>query len=1168
MWSPTVEYLNEKVTGYRFELAPLDFQEFNAAVRDDAVQFVIGNPGQYVVFEVQHGAIRIATLKNVRQGKPYTVFGGVIFCRADREDVHSLSDLRGKTFMAVDETSLGGWQMAWREFKDAGVDPYRDFCPRQPGGEPIEFAGTHDKVVFAVLKGEVDAGTVRTDTLERMEAEGLIRKADFAVLNRQPETKEFPFDRSTRLYPEWPFVVTKNTSPKLAELVLAALLQMPKDSPAAKAAKCEGWTIPLSYQPVHECLRDLGVPPYENYGRVRLGQVIEQYRWWIAVGTAGVILLLAAIIRSLYLNRRLRKAQAALRHELAEREQAEARLSEHTQRIRLIVDASQDAFVAMDAEGRIADWNSQAEATFGWTREEALGRVLADTIVPPQHRDAHRQGMARFLATGEGPVLNQRLEVSALHRDGREFPVELTITPIRRDGSYLFGAYIHDITRRKQSEAELTAAKENAEAANRAKSDFVANMSHEIRTPLNGVIGMTDLALETPLTAEQAEYLTLARASADALLAVINDILDFSKIEARKLELDAVAFSLRGRLAEVMKVLALRADEKGLELACHVPAEVPDALIGDPLRLGQVLLNLAGNAIKFTESGEVVVHVDVDGQTTESAPSARDDGVARPTSAPPDVRLHFTIRDTGIGIPLAKQASIFEAFSQADSSTTRKYGGTGLGLTISSQLVAMMGGRIWVESEPARGSRFHFTARFDVPQGTPTASDAIRPADLQGLAALVVDDNATNRRILEEMLSHWGLRPRLANGGPEALAILSDAVAEGEPFPLVLVDGHMPGMDGFELAERIRRQPDLAATAILMLTSAGRQGDIACCRALGIDAYLMKPVSQSDLLNAIYKALGKPLPVEIESAVTDVHPRLRPLVVLLAEDNMVNRKLAVWLLEKHGHTVVVAGNGREALAALGIVPEVSGTHESGGERRASREARHDRQDAAAPPRLGARMNFDLLLMDVQMPDIDGIEAARRIRQHEATIGGHIPILAMTAHAMKGDRERCLEAGMDGYVSKPVQPRELVSPHQALHRSPHAAAGAGEVATDRFSDAVVFDRDDALERVGGDAALLRELSEVFFGEWGAKSCELRAAIDRGDTQAVRRLAHTIKGAVGSLGGKAAYNIADRLESYGRADDLGQASELVVELERAIEQLGPALVALGERAASAE
>jgi len=648
----------------------------------------------------------------------------------------------------------------------------------------------------------------------------------------------------------------------------------------------------------------------------------------------------------------------------------EKSVAERTSYLNALIENSPVGILVLDSERLVRLCNPAFETLFQYTRLEIVGKafdgLIADGDLLSEIREISRR-------TVDGEVINMITQCQ--RKDRSIVDVELHTVKLMVNRKVEGTLYIYqDISARKRAEEEMQRAKEAAETSNRAKSEFLANMSHEIRTPMNGIIGMTDLALETNLSQEQREFLGIVKSSADSLLSLLNDILDFSKIEAGKLDFETIDFRLRDTLDDTIKALGLRAEQKGLELACRVLPDVPDGLQGDPARLRQIVVNLLGNAMKFTSHGEVVIKVEVQDEIEN------------------EVVLHFAVSDTGIGIPLEKQQLIFEAFTQTDSSTTRKYGGTGLGLAISSRLVNRMGGKIWVESEPGGGSTFHFTTRSQLQKISSRKYAPLGAERLWGLRVLVVDDNATNRRILQEMLLAWQMNPKLAESGLEALTTLERADTEGTPFPLILLDAQMPGMDGFTVVEKIKQDARLAKSVVIMLTSAGFRGDAARCRGLGIKGYLTKPIKRSDLLEAIKAVLGSETGAEGSASVVTLHSlresrgRLR---ILLAEDNRVNQLLAVRLLEKRGYQVAVAGNGEEALEAL------------------------DRQV------------FDLVLMDVQMPKMDGLQATAAIRKGEVKSGKHIPIIAMTAHAMAGDKEHCLEAGMDDYITKPIRLEQLL-----------------------------------------------------------------------------------------------------------------------------------------------
>jgi len=706
-------------------------------------------------------------------------------------------------------------------------------------------------------------------------------------------------------------------------------------------------------------------------------------------------------------------------------------------------------------------------------------------LIHADDREQYVRDVLEQLELGKSPDVKVRMV--AANGDVKWVRIQSTLQH-QPDGRIINDGVITDISHLIQIEEELKRAKDDAESASRAKSEFLAHVSHEIRTPMNAILGMTELALDTPLTSEQNEYLTIVKSSAESLLGVINDILDFSKIEAGKLELDLAPFSLRSVVGSTVRSLAFRAHRKGLELACRIGPDVPDGMFGDAGRFRQVLVNLVGNAVKFTESGEIVVEMECDEEGRQECL--------------PHWNLRFSVRDTGIGIPLPRQKVIFDAFVQEDSSTTRRYDGTGLGLTIASRLLSLMDGTISVESTPGKGSTFTCTAKFGVADAPPSPD----PADLRSVRVLVTDDNQTNRLILQELLTHWQMVPTMAESGATALGAMWRAVAAGKAFPLIILDANMPGMDGFTLAEQVRQSPELSASRIVMLTSSGQPGDAARSKQLGIAAYLTKPVHPWELLETLHRVLSQgPNPRTTPAITLPVErPKTRSLRILVAEDNEYNQRLAMRLLEKRGHNVTIVGDGPAALEAL-------------------------------------EMNvWDLAFLDVRMPGMDGLQVIEEWRRREQVSGRHLPIVAVTAHSMKGDRERCLNAGMDGYLSKPIRADELdaelvrwAKPMESL-----------------------LDSATILAVCGGDQELLDEMIELFRSRAPELMHKLQKAIETANALQISMVAHSLKGMLSTFS-TAAAKVAHQLEQIGTSGGLDEAKERGAELTEMFDRLMPEL-----------
>jgi len=772
---------------------------------------------------------------------------------------------------------------------------------------------------------------------------------------------------------------------------------------------------------------------------------------------------------------------------LRQRRQAEQDLAEREAITRAILGAATDAFVSMDAAGTITAWNAQAQEVFGWADTEVLGRPLSETIIPPGLREAHERGLAHFLATGEGPVLNQRIEITALHRDGHDFPVELAIWPIRTGDQWSFNAFVNDITERKHNEVALAQARDEALAASQTKSEFLATMSHEIRTPMNGVIGLTGLLLDTELTETQRHHAQGVRASGEALLGIINDILDFSKIEAGKLELETLDFDLGHAIEEVAALVAESARAKGLELVAYCRPEVPTALRGDVGRLRQILLNFATNAVKFTAMGEVVLRASLDAESTNE-----------------QVVVRFEVVDTGIGVAPAMAERLFEPFSQADASTTRRYGGTGLGLAICRRLAEAMGGSVGVHSQPGAGSTFWL--RLPLAH----AHDALpaTPGSGHWLArrrVLVVDDNQTNRLVLASQLRAWDIDVDVAADAEEALSRMHQVTDGGlAPYDVAVLDMAMPGMDGLNLARMITADPGLGAPGLLLLSSVSVEADVAA--EAGFVARLTKPVRLSSLYDALVRAVS-PAPTEAKGdSLAPAVPAGSRGTLLIVEDHAINQEVALGIVAKLGYSSDVAGGGVEALAAMEL------------------------------------RTYDAVLMDCHMPEMDGFQATAEIRRRE-TGGGHVPVIAMTAGAMVADREKCLAAGMDDYLSKPVKAPELeamLNRWVPSARTPDPVGpGAG---VDDVLDAAQVDGLRQLAAASGDPSFLQSFVERYAEQAECQVAELRQAAARDDANLVGELAHGLKGTSATMGARSVASACEAVESAAARGEVTEPEDL--------------------------
>jgi len=932
-WSPTADYLTEKLPGNKFKIIPIDFDHINNMVDSGAVDFILANSSIYVELEIKFGVNRIATLKNKRLIGTHTYFGGVIFCLKQRENVQRLIELKGKSFMAVKENSFGGWLMAWRELKEKGIDPFSDFSS-------FSFGGTHDAVVLAVKDGRVDAGTVRTDTLERMQLEGKIDLDYFHVIHDHAEDFHPPYLHSTRMYPEWPIAKVKHTSDALAESVAIQLIGMSENSTAAKAASCSGWTIPLNYQSVHDCQKILGYGPYKDFGIINLKDVIQKY-WPVILLTLVIFLVMTlSIILFFHFNRKIKATSFRLQKEVEEH---------------------------------------------------------------------------------------------------------------------------------KKTSEKLQKAKIEADLANKAKGDFLANMSHEIRTPMNAIIGMTYLMKQTDFTPQQKDYINKIENSATVLLGVINDILDFSKIEAGKLEIEKIDFNLHSVIENVTTMVEMRTTEKNLDFVVSYDQGMNMNLHGDPLRLGQILTNLVNNAVKFTDKGEVGIYI---------------------KSIKKDF-YRFEVRDTGIGLTKEQQAKLFQSFSQADTSTTRKYGGTGLGLAISKQLVHLMGGRIWIESEYGKGSSFIFEIALKE-----TLKQDIERQLFTDKKILIVDDTPSWQNILKELLKQYAIQVDIASSGEEAIRMTCN---EDKHYDMVMMDWRMPGMDGIEATKIIKKHCRDLPTTIIMVSSYSQETVVDAAKNQGIDIFLHKPIDPSLLYNVIMNVFAGSIQKKTDQALDTCSLKkeltsLNGSHLLLVEDNGMNREIIHGMIAPSGIIIDNAHNGKEAVQKYKQNPD----------------------------------KYELILMDIQMPVMDGYEATQEIRK----LDSNIPIVALTANALLRDIKKTQEYGMNAHLNKPIEVEKLFSTlltyvsKKCEVEDVHISENQKNL-SEIIPDFIHIDTADGLRRLVGDKALYSKILRDFANDYQEITNELRQFLKE-DINVAKRIIHTIKGLSANIGAKALHEIAVKVD----------------------------------------